>query len=52
MVETIFKQRQDKSTRTLDTWLTLTTPETNWKDKFKEKKIRGQKNHSNKKDDF
>ena len=36
MVESIFKLRQRESAETLDTWLTATTPERDWKDKYKE----------------
>ena len=36
MIESIFKQRLEEGTRTLDTWLTNSTPNRDWKDKYKD----------------
>ena len=47
MVEGIFNLRKSESTVTIDTWLTNTTPEGNWKDKYKDNK---QKNNTTKRD--
>ena len=52
MLESIFRQQQKQNTRTLDTWLTLTTPEQNWKDRYKDNENTGMTTKQNTKNDF
>ena len=38
MIEGLFRLQQKEISETLETWLTATTPESNWKDKYKDEK--------------